>query len=439
MQVNILFNTAPRIPLIYLKARSRAFFANLYCHRVRFLAHRDRARLFRLRTIYWQNICLFEHFNMNPDTRNYGFGTTERAGPYLVKTRQVCVDLVQPKTAYERRVNVTGCILDKFTEVDKAMFSSRQYILTLWPAFVGAIVALAPDPSKMVYDNIWWSVLFAITSGGLPGLDSASPPHHVEAHSEREGRVMCETWQFDPSMPKAMSKRETMGLSPRNMGYVRFEWASFLLSFILWLWFFAYFSHTLRHALDFTFEQYWFMGALWYFLSASPALGGAIFELMRNRVDLYEPVDKPKEDTEGASTEGEERQTISLIQQQRFTRIKVRSVFDLWLRILRHQWQRSQYRILVRDHQSRRNEWFFVLGRALVGSGRVGIFAMGSITMGNILLMPVPDDVNLFVLLLFTTTVPRQLWPAFWTNGNRGADLVVWVNTVRMIRPDGTD
>ena len=256
------------------------------------------------------------------------------------------------KTAYELSANVTGCILNKFTEVDKAWFSSRQYILTLWPAFVGAIVAPAPDPSRMVYDNIWWSGLFAITSGGFPGLESASPPHHVEARSEREGRTMCQTWQFDPSMPKAMSKRETMGSSARRMGYVYLEWASFFLSFALWLSFCVCFGHTLKPA-DFTHEKYYLEGAAWYYISASPAVGGLIFELMRNRVDLYEPADRP-EDIEGSSRKAERGQTISLVQQQRFNRIKVKSVFSLWLRILLHQWRRSQYRILVRDHQSQR-------------------------------------------------------------------------------------
>lgn len=369
----------------------------------------------------------------------YGYGTRELAGPYLVKTRQACVDLVQPKTADELRINVTGCILNKFTEVDKALYSSRQYILTLWPAFVGAIVALAPDPSSMVYDNIWWSGLFAITSGGLPGLESASPPHHVEAHSEREGRTMCEAWQFNPSMPKAMSKRETMGSSTRGMGHIYLEWASFFLSFALWLWFCIYFGHTLKPTLNLVHEKYWLEGAMWYYISASPAVGGLIFELMRNRIDLYEPADRPEEDIKESSRKGEEGQLISLVQQQRFNHIKVRSVFSLWLRILLHQWRRSQYRILVRDHQSHRIECFFFLGRSAISMGRIAVFAVGSITMGYILLMPVPDDSYLFILLLFTTSVPRQLWSAFWTNGNRGADLVVWVSTVKMIRPDSAD
>jgi len=372
-------------------------------------------------------------------TQNNGYGFNGRSGPYLVTTRQACVDLVQPKTADEMRVNVTGCILQKFTELDRALFSSRQYFLTLWPAFVGAIVAIAPDPSSMVYDNIWWSGLFAMTSGGLPGMESASPPHHVEAHSEREGRTMCEAWHFDPSRPKAMSKDETMGSFTRGMGFIYFEWASFFLSVALWLSFCVYFGQTLKPALDITFDSDWLAGATWYYISASPAVIGLIFEMMRNRVDLYEPADRPEEEIEGASRKGEEGQKTSLVEQQRFNHIKVRSVFSLWLRILWHQWRRSQYRILNRNYQSSRNEWFFVLGRATAGGSRIAIFTVGSITMGNIILMPVPDDLYLFVLLLFTTAVPRQLWSAFWTNGNRGADLVVWVKTVKIMRPGGAD
>lgn len=118
------------------------------------------------------------------------------AGPHLSRTRNECaqelkLDLNDLSPA--SRGNITGCILEKFTEFDKALYASRQYILTLWPAFVGAIVALTPDPSSMIYDNVWWAILFGITFGGLPGLDhQGGPPHHVEATSEEEGRGLCE-------------------------------------------------------------------------------------------------------------------------------------------------------------------------------------------------------------------------------------------------------
>lgn len=373
------------------------------------------------------------------EKQNFDFGSKENAGPHLVKTRNECTAEVEFNTEVEKRAKVTGCILNKFTELDKAKFSSRQYILTLWPAFVGAIVALAPDPSGMVYDNIWWSGLFAITSGGLPGMESALPPHHVEAHSEREGRNKCEAWHFDPSKPNAMSKEDTRESDTRRMGYIRFEWASFFTSFALWLAFCLWFGQTIRVPLDITFEHHWLMGATWYYISAAPALLGLVLELMRNRVDLYEPANTSKKETEESSKRGEVRLTISEVEQPRWNHIKVKSVFSLWLRILLHQWRGSQYRILVRDHQSPRWEWLFVLGRALVGMSRIAVFTLGSITMGNIILMPVPDDVDLFMLLLVTTALPRQLWSAFWANGNRGADLVVRVRAVKMMRPDGDD
>ena len=82
------------------------------------------------------------------------YGSSLPASPYLHQTREECIKLVQPKNGVALRGNVTACILDKFTELDKSLFASRQYILTLWPAFVGAIVALAPDPAYMVYDNL---------------------------------------------------------------------------------------------------------------------------------------------------------------------------------------------------------------------------------------------------------------------------------------------
>jgi hypothetical protein len=251
--------------------------------------------------------------NQQNDQATYGYGFADRSGPYLVRTRKACVELVNPTTAAEMRANVTGCILHKFTELDKALFSSRQYILTLWPAFVGAIVALAPDPSIMVYDNIWWSVLFAITSGGLPGMESASPPHHVDAISEREGQALCEAWHFDPSRPQIMSKEKTMGSYTRGKGFILFEWASFFLSVVLWLYFCVRFGQTLKLALDMTFESEWLAGALWYYISASPAVIGLVLELIRNRVDLYEPANRIEGEME-ASRKAEEGRIRSLVE-----------------------------------------------------------------------------------------------------------------------------
>ena len=371
-----------------------------------------------------------------------GYSGTSDVGQYLRQTRDDCIRLLQPNTRLGYTQNVTACIFDKFTEFDKSLYSSRQYILTLWPAFIGAIVALAPDPSSMVYDNIWWSALFCVTSGGLPGLDNgASPPHHVETHSNLDGRTMCETWTYDVSRPKALSKAQTMAPNSRGRGHIAMEWIAFTLGLALWMAFNLYFAFTLQSAaVIFNFWARLSQGAVWYYISASPAIIGVIFELLRDRVELYEPIGNSstveeatlKSQTSAATATHTARQTSD---QRHYRRVQVASVFSLWLRILGHQWYRRSYRILVQDYIAHRCWWFFMIGRGLVGIARITIFALGSVTMGNILLMPVPDDLYLFVLLLFTTAIPRQLWPAFWMNGNRGADLVVFVHDLRMPAP----
>ncbi|KAL8834316.1 MAG: hypothetical protein Q9170_003811 [Blastenia crenularia] len=318
-----------------------------------------------------------QHFEGYSWSNDYG------SGAFLHDTREECIRLIKPTTLAEGHANISACILDRLTELDKALFSSRQYILTLWPAFVGAIVALAPDPSQMCYDNIWWSVLFAITCGGLPGLDGSSPPHHVEVLFETEGRSKCESWEYTIDKPKNMSKTQTMGNRTRGTSYIILEWFSFVLSFALYVWFIVYFMVTLRPAVNFIYYAIdWPRGAIWYLIGPAPAIAGAIFELLQNRVELFEPAssDHGTADQKGTSKDSQDLTSSAPIHSSpMYSEVKVNSV-----------------------------------------------------VMGNILFMPVPDDFQLFLLLLFTTAIPRQIWPGFWANGNRGADLVVFVKSIKM-------
>ena len=147
-----------------------------------------------------------------------------------------------------------------------------------------------------------------------------------------------------------------------------------------------------------------------------------------NRVELYEPSTTIYGRQIPANTKNAQIVATSEVRAA-YERVKSPNIFGLWLNIARHQWRRTKYRILIRDPSS---HWFFLIGRAAIGMGRFTIFAWASTVMGGIILMPVPDDQWLFILLIFTTIVPRQFWPAFWTNGNRGADLVVFVNSVQL-------
>ncbi len=150
-------------------------------------------------------------------------------GRYLSDTRHECIANIQPGSVYELRSNFSQCILEQFTEYEKDVYASRGYILTLWPAFVGAIVAMGSDASRLIYDNVWWSCLFAVTSGGLPGLDVSSvPPHHLEAPSYNEAHAKC-------TGPHRCSKTRTMGSKGQSAGTVRLEWVTLLLSCGLWM------------------------------------------------------------------------------------------------------------------------------------------------------------------------------------------------------------
>ena len=265
----------------------------------------------------------------------------------LGHVRDICTNL----TGISAGDTVTECMLETFTEVEKAMFASRQYILTLWPAFVGAIVAVAPDPSAMLYDNIWWAALFSVTCGGLPGLDKSSgPPHHVTALSEIEGRNMCETWRYNASQPKAMSKTDTMGSTGRGRRHLYLEWVSFFVGCGLWIAFDVYFGFSLKSLTDFAWGDWWkpngwARGAVWYYISGVPALIGTFFELLENRVDLYEPVSPIRVATNQHSAKergvASTSEAISTAPTPSYRRVKVCSVFGLWLKVFLVSFQKS--------------------------------------------------------------------------------------------------
>lgn len=99
-------------------------------------------------------------------------------------TRAKCIKLTAGQPQFEQDWYITSWVAYVFgtlTELDKAILASRQYMwvtlqdciglfvtltwnsLTLWPAFVGVIASFGPDPSVMMFDNLWWACLFAMT------------------------------------------------------------------------------------------------------------------------------------------------------------------------------------------------------------------------------------------------------------------------------------
>lgn len=147
---------------------------------------------------------------------------------HLHRVRHWCKS--QTDYASIHNLYVAECMYEQMSELQKAVIGGRQYVLTLWPAFVGFVCSLGPDPYYMVYDNLWWAILFAITSGALPGLTNRLPEHHVEAYSIDQARLECEGWMYNPQLPRTASRthRDRDFSSQRGMAVL--EWFAFYLS-----------------------------------------------------------------------------------------------------------------------------------------------------------------------------------------------------------------
>jgi hypothetical protein len=304
----------------------------------------------------------------------------------------------------------------------------------------------------MVHDNVWWATLFAMSCSGLPGLNTIKPPHHIEATTTGQGRITCEHWRPDKLSPRNVSRSWVLAGTPPRQTLVVLEWIVFLGCLALYLTFSVLFANALQTSFLLTFYGSTVPAAVWYWISAGPAILAIILsEVWQNRVELYElddNVDGIQLHDSGSKSPGAVSSALlptasastavglpvtpdraSLLAVP-YHRVKTRTALQVWMKIIAHQWHRRYYRLLIKPSSTHP---YFLLVRLIVGIWRITVFALGSVTMGNILLMPIPQDLVLFVLLLFTTAIPRMVFPAFWSNGTRGADLVVFVSLVGIV------
>lgn len=352
------------------------------------------------------------------------------------------------------------CVLESSTQLEQSIYSERQYLLTLWPAFIGIICGFGPDPSDMVFDNVWWAAMFAITCGGLPGFDSRKPRHHATTDWVDEGRQICESHSesFDPRRSQIIPRSFGRPNQNRVEAIVRMEWIIYSFSWLCYIAFNILFVMALKQSTTYSVIVNTSAG-FWYWLSAGPAVLSACAEIFQNRVELYEPLsDRPAESTgtnmndwlmstatsksdvsgpqvvltaypkpKGADTTATVAPAVTNPPpgQLLYRRSHHKSALQVWWRIICLQFQRKRYRVLVKPEDDR---WFFLLWKLVVGLSRVAVFAEGSNTMGGILLMPEPNDVVLLILLLFLTSIPRMIFFGIWRNKARGADLVVVCN-----------
>lgn len=94
---------------------------------------------------------------------------------YVIRRCEAALN-VSGRVAFEP---VISCVFNTLNEFDKALLNSRQVVFGLWPACVVLIAGFSHDPAAIVHDKVWCACLFAMTSSGLPGLNSSLPPRHL--------------------------------------------------------------------------------------------------------------------------------------------------------------------------------------------------------------------------------------------------------------------
>jgi hypothetical protein len=366
----------------------------------------------------------------------------------MAHVKQACVLAVQPQTRSELNNNVSECIFQSLPEVAKAAFAARQYILTLWPAFLVVIVGMFPDPSVIVYDNVWWATLLSLSCAGMTGLDTRMLPHQLEANSVEDARMFCMNWRSDPLNPSKVARSAGYVTTYHRANNDSLQWAGFAGGFALWITFVVYFIWTLLDTMCVANAcSLPGFGVLWFMLSPAPALLQALLALCENSVELFEPL--PRTASRGHKGSADlgvkskpmvasaiaplaalslpaSTKTLSNNSAEPLCRPVPRSSIGLqiWLRIFMNQLRLREYRLLVRPSSQHPA---FLTARLVVFIGRLTIFVYGSVSQGTLILMPWPNDYILLVLLVFMAALPRVFWSMIWKDSHRGADLVIFV------------
>lgn len=349
-------------------------------------------------------------------------------GQVVSELRTACMQYYAPAgmrpgtTTYIR--DVANCILNNLTEQSKTNAAGHSYAITLWPAFVSIIVAIYSDAGPMAYDNIGWTMIHALTCGGIPGYATLVLPHRVSVPEVDVAKRLCETWRDEPPAQKISR------LSNLRAGTYTTAIAELVLLFYstgLWAAFIGLYIMALYRSFQVGTGLPWCYAIIWYCFSAVPAIFSALPRLALNNVDLYEPMPnrpgKPAKTASKTLVAGVATRTSS---PQTFSKQKMRHGLQTWCRIAYLQFASRPYRLVVRSPP----QTLFLAGYDyLVFLGRIAVFIWGSIVQGTLIFVPTPIDFGLLILLIFATATPRMIAPKYLRNSRRGADLVVFVES----------
>ena len=360
---------------------------------------------------------------------NYTYTSLSNTTVFL---RAACAEYYGPGSA-QWNYGVSNCVLNNLSQQMLANLAQHTYILTLWPAIVSIIVAMAPDAAAIAYDNLAWSIIFALTCGAMPGWNVPPLPHQLSFATLSEARQTCETSVIDGSSDSEKISRFSTARPTASSTSTVALWIFWMASFTLWAAFLILYLYCLGDVIyvGISVQAY---AAIWYIVAAAPALAEGMERLLLNNVDLYEPAVALQDCAVSAlvsppakTTHRPQRVPTVRVEQkpESAPAYKLRTFstgFHVWTRIAFLQLTGRAYRVLI--HPAPDN-FLTTLCHYCITMGRLTIFVWGSINQGSFLFL-FPNDFQLVALLTFATATPRILWPDMWKRAKTGADLVVW-------------
>ena len=294
---------------------------------------------------------------------------------------------------------------------------------------------MAPDAAPVAYDNVAWAILFALTSGGMPGFNAPPLPHQLTFVDLAAAQRTCELSLVDGSDDPGKISRYSAARPATSYTRAATGWLLCLTSFGIWAAFIILYLVCLSNVIYLSADIPWVYSAIWYIIAAVPALADVIARLVLNNVEVYEPMDgsrrPPFEPSSSAAVSKVADATQPMVPVHdakdphaapTYQRKTFGTGVHAWMRIVHLQLKGRPYRLLVHPLPDTVLTGIF---QYLILMGRLTIFVWGSLSQGSFLFL-FPNDFQLLVLLVFATATPRALWPDMWKRAKGGADLVVW-------------
>ncbi|KAF2820577.1 hypothetical protein CC86DRAFT_387051 [Ophiobolus disseminans] len=271
---------------------------------------------------------------------------------WVTDVMSLCSAAIQPRNRQVYCQDVANCFYLSVDEVAKANIAARSTMVSLWPAMISLVSALYPDAADIAHVHIGWAAMFVLTSGGIAGYSMGARRNCYDAPDQATAVAWCKgSTEATVALPTTSPVKAGRN---RNLHFV------ILGLLVCAVAIYAAFAGPFLDILEKTIltwlcEPYWF-GSVWYFPCSVPTMLQAMKQVLFTfNTSLYIP------GTDAAT---------------RSTKYEGGNI-GLWWRVLKFQFTKKPYRLLVRRPQETLASSLF---NTLIATLRLAVFVFGSVT-----------------------------------------------------------